>query len=60
MALIPVAVGEARESYGTKYQYSIRETSGNGNGWTHQFAFQAYDNAAPGTVPVSSKLPYSD
>ena len=53
MALIPVSVGHAREGYGTKYQFGLRKTCGDGQGWTHQFAFQAHEVAVPNTVPVS-------
>ena len=52
MALIPVSVGHAREAYGTKYQFGLRQTRGDGQGWTHQFAFQAHEVPVPNTVPV--------
>ena len=54
MALIPVSVGQAREGYGTKYQFGLRQTSGDGQGWTHEFAFQAHEVAVPNTVPVGT------
>merc|ERR1711892_509767 len=52
MALIPVSVGQAREGYGTKYQFGLRQTCGDGQGWAHQFAFQAHEAAVPNTVPM--------
>merc|ERR1711892_535123 len=52
MALIPVSVGQAREGYGTKYQFGLKQTCGDGQGWAHQFAFQAHEAAVPNTVPM--------
>merc|ERR1711892_228707 len=52
MALIPVSVGQAKEGYGTKYQFGLRQTCGDGKGWAHQFAFQAHEAAVPNTVPM--------
>ena len=52
MALIPISVGHAREGYGTKYQFGIRQTSGDGQGWSHDFVFQAHETPVANTVPV--------
>merc|ERR1711942_578704 len=52
MALIPISVGHAREGYGTKYQFGIRQTSGDGQGWSHDFVFQAHETPVANTVPM--------
>ena len=52
MSLIPVAVGHAREHYGVKYNVAVNRTSAGGQGWTHEFCFQAYNIPVANTVPV--------
>ena len=52
MSLIPVAVGHARERYGVKYIVAVNKTNAGGQGWTHEFSFQAYNIPVANTVPV--------
>ena len=52
MSLIPVSVGEAQESYGTKYSVAVGKPNAGGQGWSHVMAFKAFNGQVPNTVPV--------
>ena len=52
MALIPICVGQANESYGKKYQFTLGKKNGDGSGWHHFLAFQAHEASVPNSAPV--------
>jgi len=52
MSLLPVSVGQAREHYGVKYNIAVGKNNAGGQGWTHEFSFQAYNGQAANTVPL--------
>ena len=42
----------SRANYGTKYNIAVGRNTAGGQGWTHEFSFQAYNGPVPNTVPV--------
>ena len=59
MSLVPVAMGHAREHYGVKYNIALNNNNAGGQGWTHEFCFQAYNSPVANTVPVGRRYIYS-
>jgi len=51
-ARIPVSVGRAKENYGVKFSVAVGKTSAGGQGWNHEFTFEALNSPSPNAVPI--------
>ena len=41
-----------QENYGAKFSVAVGKTSAGGQGWTHEFTFEALNSPSPNAVPV--------